>query len=85
MASINRAMDAVQALDPATGRANVTGAQRLLGQIVSALGYLSIGELMADLPQRMDRIQIAINDASQAIRERYFPTDLVPTWVGEQT
>jgi uncharacterized alpha-E superfamily protein len=85
MASINRALEAVTALDPSTSRSNVTGPQRILGQVVSGLGYLSIGELMADLPQRMDRIQIAINDASQAIRERYFPTDLVPTWVGEQT
>ncbi|MDR1806620.1 MAG: alpha-E domain-containing protein [Propionibacteriaceae bacterium] len=85
MASVNRAMDAVTALDPPTGRSNVTGASRILGQIMSALGYLSIAELMTDLPQRMDRIQIAINDASAAIRERYFPTELVPTWVGEQT
>ncbi|MDR1512683.1 MAG: alpha-E domain-containing protein [Propionibacteriaceae bacterium] len=85
MASMNRALEAVATLDPPTGRSNVTGAQRLLGQIVSTLGYLSIGELMSDLAQRMDRIQVAINDASEAIRQRYFPTELVPNWVGEKT
>jgi len=85
MASINRALEAVQTLDPTTSRSNVTGAQRVLGQVVAELGYLSIGQLMRDLPERMDGIQASINEAGEEIRQRYFPTDLVPTWVGEQT
>jgi uncharacterized alpha-E superfamily protein len=85
MASVDRAQRAVQSLDPSTGRSNVTGAERILGQVMSGLGYLSIGELMSDLPQRMDLIQIAIGHASEEIRLRFFPTDAVPTWVGERT
>jgi uncharacterized alpha-E superfamily protein len=86
ISSINRSLDAVRALDPDGGRTTVAGtAQRILGQAVSGLEYLSIGELIEDLPRRMDSLQVALSAASEAIRQRYFPTDLIPTWVGEQT
>jgi hypothetical protein len=31
----------------------------------------------------MDNVQAATSAASEAIRQRYFPTNAAPSWVGE--
>jgi hypothetical protein len=31
----------------------------------------------------MDLVQEATSEASEAIRQRYFPTNTAPSWVGE--
>lgn len=84
--SVTRALNAVRDLDPTGGRTGVsTAAQRVLGHAISNLEYLSIDEIIQNLPHRMDRIQIATSAASEAIKLSYFPSDAIPTWVGEQT
>jgi hypothetical protein len=55
---------------------------RILGQMRSELEYRPIGEILDDLPGHMDSVQAATSAASEAIRQRYFPTSAAPTWVG---
>jgi len=84
--SVNRALTAVRELDPAHGRTGVAGgAEWILGQAASALRYRPIGEILAHLPEYMDEIQLAISEASDAIKQHYFPALAAPTWVGEGT
>lgn len=60
-------------------------AQRLLGQIRSELEYRPTSEVLESLTEWMQRVQHATSEASEAIRERYFPTNAMPMWVGEST
>jgi hypothetical protein len=55
----------------------------VLGQIRSQLEYRPIMDVLNDLPHQMDLVQQATSSASEAIRQRYFPTNAVPTWTGE--
>ena len=59
--------------------------QRLLGQIRSELEYRPIADLLENLTEHMENVQSATSAASEAIRERYFPTNAMPMWVGETT
>jgi uncharacterized alpha-E superfamily protein len=83
--SVSRAEDCMRELEPR--RMNRVGvaddAQRLLGKIRSELEYRPIAEILDDLPLHMDRVQAATSAASEAVRNRYFPTNAAPEWVGE--
>jgi uncharacterized alpha-E superfamily protein len=82
--SVSQAEQCLRDLEPRTDRVGVSDrAQRVLGQIRSQLEYRPIAEIVRDLPQQMDSVQDATSIASEAIRERYFPTDAAPTWNGE--
>ena len=68
----------------AADRVGVTDqAQRLLGQIRSELEYRPIAEILDDLPAHMDSVQEATSAATEAIRQRYFPTNAAPSWIGD--
>lgn len=58
-------------------------AQRLLGHVRSELEYRPVSETLSDLPRYMDDVQVAMSDASEAIRQRYFPSITAPSWVGD--
>ncbi|TQO19715.1 putative alpha-E superfamily protein [Rhodoglobus vestalii] len=83
--SVSRAEDCMRELEPR--RMNRVGvadhSQRLLGKIRSELEYRPIAEILDDLPLHMDRVQAATSAASEAVRQRYFPTNAAPEWVGE--
>jgi uncharacterized alpha-E superfamily protein len=82
--SVSQAEQCLRDLEPRSDRVGVSDkAQRVLGQIRSQLEYRPITEIVRDLPQQMDSVQDATSIASEAIRERYFPTDAVPIWNGE--
>lgn len=49
-------------------------AQRLLGRARSDLEYRPLAEIIADLPEEMERLQQACAEASDAIYARYFAT-----------
>ena len=38
-----------------------------------------------DLQRHMDAVQSATSSASEAVRQRYFPTNAAPSWVGESS
>lgn len=73
-------------IEPRADRVGVSDqAQRLLGQIRSELEYRPIADILEDLPHHMDNVQLATSAASEAIRQRYFPTNAAPSWSGEST
>jgi len=84
--SVTRAEQQLREIEPRADRIGVTdGAQRLLGQIRSELEYRPVADLIADLPTHMDAVQRTTTSVSEAIRQRYFPTNDVAAWVGENT
>jgi len=83
--SVTRAEQCMRDLDRGD-RVGVTDqAQRLLGQIRSELEYSPIADIIEELPTHMDSVQAATSATSEAIRQRYFPTNSAPSWVGENT
>jgi uncharacterized alpha-E superfamily protein len=84
--SISRAEQCMRDIEPRTDRVGVSDqALRLLGQIRSELEFRPIAETLEDLSRHMDNVQLATSAASEAIRQRYFPTNAAPSWVRENT
>jgi len=84
--SVSRAEQCMREIEPRADRVGVSDqAQRLLGQIRSELEYRPIAEILEDLTLHMDNVQAATSAASEAIRQRYFPTNAAPSWVGESS
>ncbi|WP_349826884.1 alpha-E domain-containing protein [Brevibacterium litoralis] len=82
--SIAEAERCMRAIEPTSGRIGSPGAVlRALGRVRHELEYTPITELVADLPQHMETVQKATLEASDAIRQRFFPTQSEPTWIGE--
>ena len=82
--SVTRAEQCMRDIEPRADRVGVSDqAQRLLGQIRSELEYRPSSEILVDLTMHMDNVQLATSAASEAIRQRYFPTNAAPSWVGE--
>lgn len=82
--SVTRAENCMREIEPRSDRAGVSDqGLRLLGQIRSELEYRPIAEILEDLTSHMDSVQLATSAASEAIRQRYFPTNAAPSWVGE--
>ncbi|MGV3713058.1 alpha-E domain-containing protein [Pseudolysinimonas sp.] len=84
--SVSLAEQQLREIEPRTDRVGVSDqALRLLGQIRSELEYRAIADLVADLPTHMDAVQTATTGVSEAIRARYFPTNDIAAWIGENT
>jgi hypothetical protein len=56
---------------------------RALGQIRNDLEYSPISDVLTELPHHMKRVQKVTREASEAIRQRFFPTQAEPSWIGE--
>ena len=84
--SVTRAEQCMRDIEPSTDRVGVSDqALRLLGQIRSELEFRPIAEILEDLTRHMDNVQLATSAASEAIRQRYFPTNAAPNWVRENS
>ncbi len=84
--AVSRAEECLRDIEPRSERVGVSDqALRLLGQIRIELEYRPITEILDDLPARMEAVQSAISAASEAVRQRYFPSNTAPSWVGENT
>jgi len=84
--SVRRAEQCMHDIEPRTDRSGTSEqAQRLLGQIRSQLEYRPINDILDDLPGHMDDVQLATSAASEAIRQRYFPSNAAPNWVSENS
>jgi uncharacterized alpha-E superfamily protein len=82
--SVTRAESCMREIEPRSDRVGISDQSlRLLGQIRSELEYRPIAEILEDLTMHMDNVQAATSAASEAIRQRYFPTNAAPSWVGE--
>lgn len=58
-------------------------ARRILGQIRTSLEFSNPDRVLHDLPERMQLVQEAVMDASDAIGVRYFMSAPVQEWTGE--
>ena len=82
--SIQRAEECMSAIDPRADRVGVSNSVlRALGRIRNDLEYHPIGEILDELPQHMKQVQRVTREASDAIRQRFFPTQAEPSWIGE--
>ncbi|WP_345752623.1 alpha-E domain-containing protein [Microbacterium rhizophilus] len=82
--SISQAELCMSAIDPVADRVGHSNAVlRALGRIRNDLEYRPIGEILGELPEHMDQVQQVTREASDAIRQRFFPTQAEPTWIGE--
>ncbi len=84
--AISRAEKCLADLAPTTARVGVTDdAQRVLGQLRTSLEYRSAPAILSNLTNEMIALQDGINEVSDSIRYRYFPANVLPTWVGEMS
>ncbi len=84
--SVTRAEQCLREIEPSADRVGVSDdARRLLGQIRAEFEYRGIAEILDDLPGHMEAVQRATSTASEAVRQRYFPTAPAPSWTGEST
>lgn len=73
----------LEELDPRQRRIGFGGdAARIIGQARARMDYLSLTELMTDLPGEMGALQRVCAEASEAIAKRYFEGAVVPEWMG---
>jgi len=85
--AVTRAEKCLRDIEPrGSERAGVSDqALRQLGQIRSELEYRPIVDILGDLQRHMDSVQQATSATSEAVRQRYFPTNAAPSWVAEKT
>ena len=82
--SVASAENCMSAIDPRTDRVGHSNTVlRALGQIRNDLEYRPISEILGELPRYMHRVQKVTREASEAIRQRFFPTQAEPSWIGE--
>jgi uncharacterized alpha-E superfamily protein len=82
--ALARAEACLTDLSPAQNRVGVSDqALRLIGQVKNNLEYRSAGDILANLTHEMVSLQERVSDVSEAISERFFPANILPTWIGE--
>ena len=82
--SIWQAEQCMSSIDPRVDRVGHSNqVLRALGRIRNELEYRPIGEILSELPAHMESVQLVTREASEAIRQRFFPTQTEPSWIGE--
>ena len=81
--SVLRAEECLRGIDPSIGFGSVDRASRILGRIRSDLEFRPIGDIVVQLHDYMEEVQAAVSQASEAVRERYFPSMAMPIWTEE--
>ncbi|MEY4993407.1 MAG: hypothetical protein RIS82_529 [Actinomycetota bacterium] len=82
--ALARAEKCLSDLSPSSDRVGVSDiALRELGQLRNNLEYRSAPDILANLTQEMMQLQQGVGEISEAIRARYFPVNVMPTWNGE--
>lgn len=82
--SISQAEECMSAIDPRADRVGHSNTVlRALGRIRNDLEYRPVAEILAELPDHMQNVQTVTREASEAIRQRFFPTQAEPSWIGE--
>lgn len=81
--ALSQAEECLTALEPVGDRAIVDDARRHIGHVRTSLEYRRFLDVLDDLPHEMELVQRACAAASDSIRMRYFPNELVTSWRGE--
>ena len=82
--ALSRAEQCLENLESSARAGFVNDAQRVLGRMRAELEYRSLSDLMSDLPQEMERLQLACANATEAVTHRYFAGSEALTWQGIQ-
>ena len=81
--ALNRAEQALDNLSGDTRRAGFQDeSHRLIGRVRAELEYRSLSDLVADLPEEMERLQRTCGAATDAIGRRYFAGAEAVAWKG---
>ncbi|NTW41201.1 MAG: alpha-E domain-containing protein, partial [Cellulomonadaceae bacterium] len=80
--ALGQAQSCLDALDPSTSHTPVDDARRTLGHARTNLEYALMPDVLEQLPAQMAVVQRACSAASDAIRQRYFPSGSLTQWVG---
>ena len=84
VAALTQADAALRDLEPPeAGRGAGDEARRELGIVRTELEYGHLDDLLANLPDVMERVQLACSRANDAVRRRYFPSVAATAWVKE--
>jgi hypothetical protein len=79
----SRSPSCMSAIDPVADRVGHSNTVlRALGRIRNDLEYRPIERDPGELPEHME-LQKVTREASEAIRDRFFPTHAEPSWIGE--
>lgn len=85
VSSLRQVEQALIALDPQYHRtAAMDQARRLVGQARTFLEFHHTEDLMAELPEHLERVQAACAGASDAITAKYFSQAAERAWTGEK-
>jgi len=83
--SIARAESCINDLIPENSRVGIDETLRILGQLRTNLEFRSAPAILSNLTAEMVALQDGINLVSDSIRAKYFPVNVLPTWVGEMS
>jgi uncharacterized alpha-E superfamily protein len=82
--ALMQAEECLEELAPALERVGVSDrGRRKLGRARTSLEYRRLEEIIADLPEEMEKVQRACSDASEAVASRYFPRAVTTAWLEE--
>jgi uncharacterized alpha-E superfamily protein len=82
--ALMQAEECLEELSPALERVGVSDrGRRKLGRARTSLEYRRLEEIIADLPEEMEKVQRACSDASEAVASRYFPRAVTTAWLEE--
>jgi uncharacterized alpha-E superfamily protein len=82
--ALSDAEQALERLDPSYQRVGfIDDARRIVGQARTFLEFHRTTNLVAELPEHMERVQKACAQASEAITRKYFAQTVDLSWVGE--
>ena len=81
--ALSTAEDSLRSLDSTAARAGFDGeALRLLGRARADLEYRPLMDILADLPEEMERVQRTCSEASDAVAASYFSDAVAMSWLG---
>lgn len=82
--ALARAENCLNDLSPVQARVGVNDqALKEVGLLKNQMEFRNAGDILSNLTLEMTALQERVSEVSEAIRSRYFPSNILPSWVGE--
>lgn len=82
--ALSRAETCLNDLSPVQARVGVNDlALKEVGLLKNQMEFRNAGDILSNLTLEMTALQERVSEVSEAIRGRYFPSNILPSWVGE--
>ena len=82
--ALSRAENCLNELSPVQARVGVNDqALKEVGLLKNQMEFRNAGDILSNLTLEMTALQERVSEVSEAIRARYFPSNILPSWVGE--